>query len=156
MTGPQDRRSVMTGDLFRDTIADNTTAPELKQLADKLADARVALEEAEDRAKRMRSAYESLEGQLFDALENAGIRQFRTARGLFSLNDLAWAAVEDEEAARRWADQSAPELLTLNRQRLSVIIRHVLKGEEDHGLGKGELPPGTSYTTSRKIGWRRS
>jgi len=146
----------MTGDAFRDVIAENTTAPELAQLADKLADLRVLLEMAEDEAKKIRGNYEEVEGALFDALENAGIKQIRIPRGLFTMNDLAWASVTDEEAARAWADQQAPELLTLNRQRLSVIVRHALKGEEEHGLAAGELPPGVTFTTSRKINWRRS
>jgi hypothetical protein len=146
----------MTGDAFRDAIAANTTTPEVRALADKLADARVELEAADDITKRIRSKYEQLEGELFDALENAGITQIRTARGLFSLNDLAWASVTDEEQARQWAEHSYPELLTLNRQRLSKIVRDTLKGEPPEGMEAGELPPGVTYTTSRKINWRRS
>lgn len=139
-----------TGDPFRDAFAENTTAPELRQLADRLADARVRLEEIEDAAKKQRSEYEALESQLFDALENAGIRQVRTDRGLFGLNDLAWASIEDPEKARLWADREMPELLTLNLQRLSKIVRDTLKGERE-----GPMPDGVGFKTSRKITWRR-
>jgi hypothetical protein len=121
---------------------------DLKYLADKLADARVALDAAMDAEKVARASYESYEAELFDSLENAGIRQIRTDRGLFSMNDLAWAQVADEAAARSWAEESMPELLLLNRQRLSVVVREALKEG-------GELPPGVEFTTSRKVTWRR-
>lgn len=121
---------------------------DLKWLADQLADCRVGLDAASDLEKVARARYEEAEAQLFDALENAGIRQFRTERGLFSMNDLAWAQVEDEQTARSWAEESMPELLLLNRQRLSVVVREALKEGQD-------LPPGVTFTTSRKVTWRR-
>lgn len=121
---------------------------DLKAIADDLANARIFLEAAMDAEKQARSVYEAYEGELFDALENAGIRQFRTERGLFSQNDLAWAQVEDEEMARAWAEANAPELLLLNRQRLSTLVRSALKEGDT-------LPPGVAFTTSRKITWRR-
>lgn len=131
-------------------MAEATTAP-FAALANLLADARVALDEANDRAKEAQAAYDKVQEELFAALEDAGLQQIRTDRGLFRLNDLAWAAVKDEEQARLWAEQNAPELITLNRQRLSVIVRNVLKGEEG-----AVMPPGVDFTTSRKITWRRS
>lgn len=121
---------------------------DLKAIADDLADARLALERAMDAEKAARETYEAYEAELFDALENMGVRQFRTERGLFTQNDLAWAQVEDEAAARAWAEENRPELLLLNRQRLSVLVREALKGG-------ATLPPGVNFTTSRKITWRR-
>ncbi len=140
----------MTDDPLRKVIADNTTAPELVEMTDKLADLRIRLEMAEDESKRIRGNLEAVEHDLFDALENAGAKQIRTERGLFSLNDLAWAKVTDPEAAKAWADAEMPELLTLNLQRLSKVVRDTLKGERE-----GAIPPGVDYTTSRKINWRR-
>jgi hypothetical protein len=123
--------------------------PDLKALAESVADYRNVLDEAMDAEKVARANYEEAEAALFDALEAAGIRQFRTERGLFSQNDLAWAQVEDESAARAWAEASMPELLLLNRQRLSSLVRE--------GIREGHpLPPGVTFTTSRKITWRRS
>jgi hypothetical protein len=140
----------MTQDPLRKVIADNTTAPELVEMTEQLVLLRTRLEMAEDEAKRIRGNYEQVEAELFDALENAGLRSIRTDKGLFLLNDLAWAKVADPEAAKEWADQNAPELLTLNLQRLSKIVRETLKGEREGGL-----PAGVDYTTSRKINWRR-
>lgn len=140
----------MTADPFRKVIADNTTAPELVEMTEKLALLRVRLEMAEDEAKRIRGDYEAVEAALFDAMENAGLRTIRTERGLFMMNDLAWAKVTDADAARAWADQNMPELLLLNQARLSKIVRDTLKGERE-----GELPDGVTFTTSRKINWRR-
>ncbi len=123
---------------------------DLKAIADDLANARVELDKAADAEKAARAVYEQYESELFTALENAQLLQFRTERGLFSRNELAWAKVENEDTARAWAEANLPELLLLNRQRLSVIVREYLKGERD------ELPPGVDFTTSRKITWRRS
>lgn len=142
----------MTDDIEFDVVPEDWkprfVRADLKAIADDLAEARVALEAAMDAEKAARSTYEQYEGELFEALENAGIRQFRTERGLFTQNDLAWAAVEDEEKARAWAEAEMPELLLLNRQRLSTVVRSALK--ESH-----PLPPGVNFTTSRKITWRR-
>lgn len=137
-------------DPLRKVIADNTTAPELVAMTEKLVLLRTRLEMAEDEAKRIRGNYEQVEAELFDALENAGLRKIATKDGLFMLNDLAWAKVTDAEAAKEWADQVMPELLTLNLQRLSKLVRDTLKGEREGGI-----PPGVDYTTSRKINWRR-
>lgn len=129
----------------------------LRRLADILADARVEYEQAQEIADDRKKAYDAIEAAMFDALEAAGIDSIRTARGLFRLNDLAWARIEDPEAAKAWADEAMPELLTLNNQRLSKIVRDALKGEitiEGAVPGTG-LPPGVGYTTSRKITWRR-
>lgn len=129
----------------------------IRELADTLADRKIELEEANDVAKRAQEAYDTVEAELFTILEDAGITSIRTERGLFRLNDLAWAKVEDEEQARAWADKFMPELLTLNRQRLSVVVRKIVRGEEDApGVTPGQTPPGVAFTTSRKITWRRS
>jgi len=140
----------MTDDPLRKVIADNTTAPELVDMTNRLADLRIRLEMAEDEASRIRGNKEQVEAELFDAMENAGLKNVRTERGLFTLNDLAWAKVTDAAAAKAWADAEMPELLTLNLQRLSKLVRDTLKGER-----KGEIPPGVDFTTSRKINWRR-
>lgn len=132
-------------------------SPTLVALADDLADARVALDEANDIAKQRQSEYDALEATLFDKMEDAGLVSIRTARGLFRLNDLAWASVEDEAAARDWAETHMPELLLLNRQRLSTVVRRALKGEESvPGMEGQALPPGVNFRLSRKISWRRS
>ena len=134
-----------------------TDTPSFGQLADQLADARINLDKANDLAKLAQGEYDEVEALLFDALENANLESIRTDRGLFRLNDLAWASVEDEDQARIWAEANMPELLTLNRQRLSVVVRKVIKGEEDApGVPPGQTPPGVTFRTSRKITWRRS
>lgn len=134
-----------------------TAAGPLRELADAVANDRIQLDKANDIAKEAQALYDVSEVALFDAMENAGLQSVRTERGLFRLNDLAWASVDDEELARRWADEYMPELLTLNRQRLSVIVRKVIKGEEDApGTTPGQTPPGVTFRTSRKITWRRS
>lgn len=139
-------------------MTDVVTAPAgIAELTDQLADRKNLLEQANDLQKKAQAEYDEVEAQLFDAMENQDLRAVRTARGLFSLNDLAWARVEDEDAARQWAEANVPELLTLNRQRLSVIVRRVIRGEEDApGVTPGQTPPGVTFTTSRKITWRRS
>jgi len=129
-----------------------TIAGGFKELADLLGDARIVLDKANDVAKEAQTAYDAVEAKMFDALENAGLQQIRTERGLFRLNDLAWASVTDETVAREWAEHNEPALLLLNRQRLSVIVRQVLKGEGDYT----EMPPGVDFRTSRKITWRRT
>lgn len=129
----------------------------IADMAEHLAIARISLDKANDEAKAAQELYDAWEAKLFDALENAGLQQIRTERGLFRLNDLAWASVTDEEAARIWAEHNAPELLSLNRQRLSVIVRRALKGEETApGMEGQTLPPGVDFRLSRKITWRRS
>lgn len=134
-----------------------TTPARHKELADKVADSRITLDRASDIQKQAQAEYDAAEAELFDAMENADLRSIRTERGLFSLNDLAWASVEDEDQARTWAEHHLPELLTLNRQRLSVIVRKIIKGEEDApGVPAGQTPPGVTFRTSRKITWRRT
>lgn len=137
---------------------DATTVSEtFKELADRLADDRINLDKANDIVKELQRLYDESEAKLFDALEDAGLSSIRTDRGLFRLNDLAWASVDDEDAARAWAEANMPELLTLNRQRLSVVVRKVIKGEEDApGVPAGQNPPGVTFRTSRKITWRRT
>lgn len=142
---------------------DGEQRPNLQALADDLADKRVIWEAADNLAKTHRQQYEDAQTRLFDALEAGGLRAVRTARGLFSINDLPWAQVVDPERARLWADQNMPDLLGLNHARLSKIIRDALKGDvtidggvpHDNPMGVS-MPPGVDYTTSRKITWRRT
>ncbi len=123
--------------------------PALPALIDACADARIELDAASDAEKRARDGYEAAEAKLFDALEGLNMMSVRTPRGLFSRNELAWAQVEDEAAARSWAEKFMPELLLLNRQRLSSLIREKIRDQDP-------MPDGVSFTTSRKITWRRS
>lgn len=88
--------------------------------------------------------HDAAEAELFDAIENAGLTSVRTVAGLFSLNDLAWPKIEDRDRLIAWAEAEHPELLTLNTQRLQTPLREAIKNGD-------ELPPGLSYTTSRKI-----
>jgi hypothetical protein len=129
----------------------------IAELCDLVADRKILVDRADDLAKQARAEYEEVEAQLFDLMENAGLASVRTDRGLFRLNDLAWASVEDEDQARAWAEANMPELMMLNRQRLSVVVRKIIKGEEDApGVTPGQTPPGVTFRTSRKITWRRS
>lgn len=123
--------------------------PQIDALVERYVRARVERERAEEELKRLRSIETEAELALFDALERYGLRAVvHEAYGHFRLNDQAWARITDLAAAREWAESQAPELITLNHQRLSVLVREFLRGERD------ELPPGVGYTTSRKIAWR--
>lgn len=125
--------------------------PRIADLAHQVAVWRQAIAASEESIKDMRAEHDKAEGALFDALENTGARSVKTDDGTFSLNDLAWAKVEDPAVAREWAEHNRPELITLNHQKLAVIVREALKGEEG-----AVMPPGVTYTTSRKINWRKS
>jgi multidrug efflux pump subunit AcrA (membrane-fusion protein) len=129
----------------------------IAELCDLVADRKILVDKAQDLLKQAQAEYDEVEAQLFDHMENAGLVSVRTDRGLFRLNDLAWASVEDEDQARAWAEANMPELMMLNRQRLSVVVRKIIKGEEDApGVTPGQTPPGVTFRTSRKITWRRS
>ncbi len=120
------------------------------------ADARNAREAADEEAKRLRETEQQYEQKLFDALEKQGLRSVKHARGSFSLNDLAWASIADAEKARQWAEASMPELLTLNTQKLSVIVRETIRGERED-LAEADLEQhGITYRLTRGIKWRRS
>lgn len=134
-TAPETWESPGTGDRIGDHV-------------ERYADACIVLDEAMDAEKAARATKERLEDALFDALEAEGVRQVRHHRGLFSMNDLAWAAVEDESKAREWAEAEHPEIITLNRMRLSVMVREAIKAGTD-------MPPGVTFSTSRKVTWRR-
>lgn len=99
--------------------------------------AKLALDEIEPR-------YVEAEAALFGAIEDAGLESVRTSRGLFSLNDLAWPRIEDRDRLIAWAEAEHPDLLTLNLQRLITPTRSAIKEGQ-------ELPPGLTYTTTRKI-----
>lgn len=146
-------------ELVREAIAEGISPGKdhLKRLADLLADAKIRYDTAQAEADEEKKAYDVIEATLFDALEAAGLESIRTERGLFRLNDLAWARIEDAEAAKAWADAHMPELLTLNSQRLSKVVRDALKGdvEIDGAVAGTGLMPGIGYVTSRKITWRR-
>jgi hypothetical protein len=146
-------------ELFREAVAEGAPVGKdhLRRLADLLADARIRYDYQQSLADEEKKIYDEIEATLFDALEAAGMSAFRTDRGLFRLNDLAWARIEDAEAAKAWADAHMPELLTLNSQRLSKVVRDALKGDvEIEGAVPGTgLMPGIGYVTSRKITWRR-
>jgi len=147
-------------ELFREAVAEGAPVGKdhLRRLADLLADARIEFDRLQAEADDAKKAYDAIEATLFDALEAAGMSAFRTDRGLFRLNDLAWAKMEDPEAAKAWADAHMPELLTLNNARLSKVVRDALKGDvpiEGAVAGTG-LMPGVGYVTSRKVTWRRS
>lgn len=114
------------------------------------ADARTAREQADDRAKRLRDTEAKVEAALFDEMEKLNLRSVRHARGLFMLDDKAWATVLDESALRAWCEREMPEVLLPNMTRLAVIVRQALKGERD------EMPPGVEPRFSRKLNWRRS
>lgn len=102
-------------------------------------------EEALDEASK---EVTKLELELFDAMEAQGLRLIRTPDGTFSLNDLAWAKIDNEAEARAWAEANLPEAITLNHNRLSVIVRERIKAGEP-------LPPGITYSVSRKINVRK-
>lgn len=133
----------------------------LSKLADHLADARVALDHAQENEKLAHDKYDAIEQAMFDSMEAAGLTSIRSDRGLFRMNDLAWAKIADPAAARLWAELNEPDLLTLNNARLSKIVRDALKGEATIEGGEPDpmtgvsLPKGVTYTTSRKITWRR-
>jgi len=141
-----------------DIAAGYLPAPDvLKRLADVLADARIEYDKAQEIADDRKKAYDAVEAATFDAMEAAGLTSIRTERGLFRLNDLAWAKTEDPEAAKAWADTYMPELLTLNNARLSKVVRDALRGDvpiEGAVPGTG-LMPGVGFTVSRKVTWRR-
>lgn len=86
---------------------------------------------------------------LFDEMERMSLRSVRTPDGTFSLNDLPYARVADEGQAAAWAEANMPEILTLNRARLSTVVREKLREG-------GELPPGVDFWTKRGIKWRRA
>lgn len=119
----------------------------IKDLIEAYAAARSVRTEAANRLKHLQAVEDQAAGALFDALEAQGLRSVRHELGLFSLNDLAWASITDPEKAREWALVAEPELITLNAQRLSKMIRDRLAEGE-------ELPPGVDFRTTRKINWR--
>lgn len=122
--------------------------PELNGLVEAYVAARGRREDASATEKRLREVESRAELALFDELERQNLRSVRHATlGLFYLNDQVSATVTDDVALRSWAVEVMPELLIANRARLGSVVRHTLKEG-------GELPPGTDYSTYRKIGWR--
>lgn len=127
------------------------TAPEQRASLDYLirayAVAREKREAAGAEEKRLRVIEDDAERELFDALEQQGLHSIRHELGQFILNDQAWSKVVDPIAARGWAEEHAPDLITLNVTRLNPTVRNALK----EGL---ELPPGVEYSIKRSIQWR--
>jgi len=124
----------------------------IEALATQYAAAKRLLEGIKEQEKEQSKATSEIEAALFDALEDAGLTSVGIdGLGKFRLNDLAWAKIDDRDKAIEWAEQQRPELLTLNHQQLSVIVRQSIKGED--GV---EIPPGITFTTSRKIGWTKA
>lgn len=121
----------------------------IDQLIMAYADARTAREQADDRAKRLRETESKVEAALFDEMERLNLRSVRHARGLFMLDDKAWASVLDEHQLREWCEREFPEVLLPNLTRLAVLVRQAVKGER-------EMPPGVEPKFSRKLNWRRS
>jgi hypothetical protein len=112
--------------------------------------AKAGLEKIRDKEKIQSKETSKVEADLFDAIEDAGLRSVKVdGIGTISLNDLAWASITDRKVAMEWAEQTKPELLTLNHQQLSVLVRDAIKGE-------GEMPPGVDFSTSRRISWRKA
>lgn len=108
------------------------------------------LTEIQEQEKAQAAIVAELEGDLFDAIENAGLRSVKVANlGTFSLYDLAWAKIEDKDKALQWAEDNCPEVITLNHQQLAVMVRAALKEE-------GPMPDGVGFTTSRKISWKKA
>ena len=126
------------------------TSKRIEGLADAYAAAKRSLEAIKEQEKIQSTETARIEAELFTALEDEGLTSVGIAGlGKFRMNDLAWAKIEDREQALAWADQTRPEMLTLNHMQLSMVVRQALKGE-------GEMPPGVTFTTSRKIGWTKA
>jgi hypothetical protein len=120
------------------------------EIARAFAKERAKLTVIQDKEKAQAAIVGELEQDLFDAIENAGLRSVKVAAlGTFSLYDLAWAKIEDRDKALKWAEDNCPEVITLNHQQLSVMVRAALKEE-------GPMPEGVEFTTSRKISWRKA
>jgi hypothetical protein len=126
------------------------TSKKIETLAVAYAAAKRGLEKIKEQEKTQSKATQEIEAALFDALEDEGLTSVGIEDvGKFRLNDLAWAKIEDRALALAWADENRPEMLTLNHQQLSVVVRNALKGD-------GEIPPGVTFTASRKIGWTKA
>lgn len=120
----------------------------LNALIEAYVAARSTREAAALRVKALQAIEDRATTDLFDAMERVNLRSAKhDTLGTFALNDLAWAKVTDEPTAREWAETAYPELLSVNRQRLSAIVREALREGDP-------LPPGVGFTTSRKISWR--
>lgn len=127
----------------------------LDTLSRRFAETRTEYERLDGLRKLAAEALDAATADLFDALEQLGLRSIRTARlGIFSLNDLADAKVEDPAAFVEWAKREAPEILHPNYQRLSKLVRDALKGDYEFPGTESELPPGVTYRTRRGITWR--
>lgn len=127
----------------------------LRDLADQYAFQRTVVEAMKDELKPEDAKLVAITATLFDAMEAAGLHSVRTAKGLFTLSDLADAKVIDATTFVEWAKQEMPEILHPNFQRLSKLVRDSLKGESSFPGIEG-LPPGVDFATRRGITWRRS
>lgn len=144
-----------------ETVHPEAGGPDFDALINAYADARVRREKAGELMKELQRYEDEAEEALFSSMEAMNLRSIRHERGLFSLNDLADARVVDEVKAREWAQLYLSEVITLNRQRLSKVVRDLLRGDEAPGplVHNGEfgvdLPPGVDIAFRRTIGWRR-
>lgn len=141
---------MMADDALPIGVAEEAPAPErFEKLIADYAIARSRREQIEEEKKRASQAEAIAEAKLFDALEGAGLRSVRSKElGLFTLSDVAWAAVTDPVAARAWVDANMPEVLSMNATKLAVVVREAARGER-------EMPPGLDAKYTRRIGWRR-
>lgn len=122
----------------------------LEPLIAAYAIARTRREQADAETKDLKATEAAAEVALFDAMERQGLHAVKSKDfGHFTLNDLAWADVQDKDRARQWAENEMPELLLLNASQLAVIVRQAARGER-------EMPPGVAAKFSRRINWRRS
>jgi len=121
----------------------------IEDLADRYARERTALDTLKEAVKMQEANTDKAAGALFDAIEAAGLRAVKVeGMGTFSLYDMAWAKIVDREKALAWAEANMPEVITLNHQQLSVVVRDALKGEVT-------MPDGVDFSSSRKISWRK-
>ena len=148
---PEEQASVEEASKGLLDVLAQPTAPEQRASLDYLirayAAARDKREVAGNEEKRLRVLEEDAERELFDALEQQGLHSIRHELGQFILDDKAWSKVIDPIAARGWAEEHQPDLITLNVTRLNPVVREALKNGD-------QLPPGVEYSIKRKIQWR--
>lgn len=136
-----------SNDLLDELAKPPDPRPNVDYLVRAYAAARGKREVATAEEKRLREIEDDAARDLFDELERQGLRSIRHELGQFLLDDKAWSKVVDPVAARNWAEEHAPDLITLNTTRLNPFVREALREGTD-------LPPGVEYSIGRKIQWR--